>query len=243
MIIPVLNEENYLPHLLVNLADQSFRNFETIIVDGNSEDNTLKYARGFCARLPKLQIEICDVRNVAYQRNLGTRHAHGKYLVFLEADMQIPGGFLQSIFSIIDKYKSKLLVTWIAADTPKLPARIITSLTNILIVISGIINRPFGGGYNTIVDYNLYNKVGGFREDMSLGDDYDFVMKAAKAGGSYKIVRNPKIIYSLRRFYKDGYLATFALYFKATVLLFLKGPDALTRKKIFYPMGGQVFKN
>ena len=44
IIIPALNEAKYLPHLLDDLSDQTFQDFEVIIVDGNSNDQTVAKA-------------------------------------------------------------------------------------------------------------------------------------------------------------------------------------------------------
>jgi len=44
IIIPALNEEKYLPHLLDDLTKQTFRDFEVILVDGNSSDATVAKA-------------------------------------------------------------------------------------------------------------------------------------------------------------------------------------------------------
>ncbi|MEM2146879.1 MAG: glycosyltransferase, partial [Candidatus Jordarchaeaceae archaeon] len=51
VIIPALNEQDYLHPLLQSIKHQSFRNFEILIVDGGSKDNTLSIAKKYKAKI------------------------------------------------------------------------------------------------------------------------------------------------------------------------------------------------
>ena len=52
IIIPALNEEKYLPLLLSDLAKQTMRDFEVVVVDGKSEVKTVVTAKSFAKSLP-----------------------------------------------------------------------------------------------------------------------------------------------------------------------------------------------
>ena len=54
IIIPSLNEEKYLPLLLEDLSQQTFKSFEVIIIDGKSEDKTIELAKTFNKKLQYL---------------------------------------------------------------------------------------------------------------------------------------------------------------------------------------------
>src|SRR3989344_6170157 len=96
VIIPALNEEKYIPRLLEDLTKQSEKDFEVIVVDGNSEDQTaekaVKYQRKYT-----LKLVTTKKRNLAYQRNLGVKHANGQYVIFLDADTRIGKHFIQKL--------------------------------------------------------------------------------------------------------------------------------------------------
>ena len=77
IVIPCLNEEKYLPKLLTNLEKQTLKDFEVIVVDGQSEDKTLAKATSFNNRL-KIKTLKADKRNVSFQRNLGAKNAKGE---------------------------------------------------------------------------------------------------------------------------------------------------------------------
>jgi len=82
VIIRTLNEEKYLPELLGTIRKQSSDDFEfeIVIVDSGSTDNTLEIAKSFGARITFIKKE-----NFSFGRslNLGCEFANGKYLVFV----------------------------------------------------------------------------------------------------------------------------------------------------------------
>ena len=104
IIIPTLNEEKFIPKLLLDLSYQKDKNFEIIIVDGNSSDKTKEVVLKFKTQLP-INFFTVDKRNVSYQRNLGTKKASGRYLIFLDADSGVRSNFIKKTFLIINKKK------------------------------------------------------------------------------------------------------------------------------------------
>ena len=73
IVIPSLNEEKYLPKLLEDLAAQTYSDFEVIVVDGNSKDETVKRSLEFKKSLLSLEVISSKERNVSHQRNLGAK--------------------------------------------------------------------------------------------------------------------------------------------------------------------------
>jgi glycosyltransferase involved in cell wall biosynthesis len=73
IVIPALNEEHFLPHLLTSLTKQTKSDFEVIVVDGSSTDRTVEVARSFGTKLPKLEVIVSQKASLPLQRNLGAR--------------------------------------------------------------------------------------------------------------------------------------------------------------------------
>ena len=86
IIIPTLNEELFLPTLLVSLTEQSFGDFEVIVIDGSSADKTVAIASSFEKKLPRLEIIVSKIAGLPLQRNLGAKAARGSYFIFVDAD-------------------------------------------------------------------------------------------------------------------------------------------------------------
>jgi len=70
VIIPTLNEEKFLPKLLNDLKRQKEKNFEIIVVDGNSSDKTKEAAEAYKKHFPAFKFLTAKKANVSYQRNL-----------------------------------------------------------------------------------------------------------------------------------------------------------------------------
>lgn len=83
IIIRTFNEEKHIGNLLKALREQDYRDYEIIVVDSGSTDNTLKIARDFgCDSI--LQIESQDF-TFGYSLNVGCRQSQGKYIVLISA--------------------------------------------------------------------------------------------------------------------------------------------------------------
>lgn len=87
IIIPTNNSERYITKLSSSILSQTYQNFEVIIVDNNSKDNTiskLKRENNFDSRFKYFKIDNKGV--IAKSRNFGVRNASGKYIAFLDSD-------------------------------------------------------------------------------------------------------------------------------------------------------------
>ena len=240
IIIPTLNEEQYLPKLLQSLARQLDKDFEVIIVDAQSEDKTLPVARQFIALLRHVQILTSRRRNPAYQRNLGAKTAHGKYLVFLDADTSIPSNFLSQIhhYLLDQNPKCEFLTTWIKPDTTQESGKILAILYNIIMETTNSINRPMLGGFNIILKKSTFLKVGMFNHRVQLSEDHDLAKRLVDTGAKFTILKSPQIIVSFRRFRRQGTIKVLKKYTEITAKYFLNGP---VKSDADYPMGGHNF--
>ena len=96
--IPVYNSEKYIEKSVISVINQSFQDFEIIIINDFSNDNTLK-------KILKLQNEDSRIKIINLQRNFGTYHSRvegalyskGKYIFNLDPDDMIFNPFLFEI--------------------------------------------------------------------------------------------------------------------------------------------------
>ena len=86
VIIPVYNAEKYLQKTLDSLCRQTLKDFEVICVDDGSSDNSLAILRQNAEKDPRFRVLTQQHQYAGAARNLGTDHAEGKYLIFLDAD-------------------------------------------------------------------------------------------------------------------------------------------------------------
>jgi len=85
VIIPTYNHSNYLRRALQTVLDQTYANWEAIVIDNHSSDNTDEVIGGFSdSRITFLKIHNSGV--IAASRNMGIRAARGEWIAFLDSD-------------------------------------------------------------------------------------------------------------------------------------------------------------
>lgn len=242
IIIPVLNEEKYLPSLLTDLSHQTYTDFEVIIVDGHSDDRTVEKARQFEHRLPKLTIINSDIRHVCFQRNLGAKNASAPLILFMDADNRLLPYFLQGLKYRIDLTNPDIFTTWIAAeDNTSNSVAIATTINLYFDLQKGSDNPPT---IEAMLGFKktVFDKLKGFNHKLAVNEGNDLVKKAIKKGFHYELFKDPTYTFSLRRLKKQG---TFRLIgnvaqIEITRLLGQKVPNQKAAK--LYPMkGGNYF--
>lgn len=88
-VVPTLNSEAHLARALQSLADQTCSDFEVILSDGASLDDTLLIAQDFAARLPSLAIDSRPDKGVYDAINRGFGLARGRWVLVLGSDDRI----------------------------------------------------------------------------------------------------------------------------------------------------------
>lgn len=236
IVIPTLNEEYFLPHLLKCLSQQTFSHFEVIICDGNSIDKTISEAEKFKKQIPRLEIITKQKRNVAYQRNKGAEKAQGQYLVFFDADVVFERDFLGKLHEQLQNKNVPLATTWLVPDSQHPADEALVFLTNLVVETSRFIDFPMAPGFDIIIKRNLFAKIGGFDEKVKLAEDHDFVRRALIKNINLTVFKEPKLTVSLRRLRKEGRLQVARKYTQASLYILLKGP--ITKELFDYQMGG-----
>lgn len=84
VIIPVYNAEKYVAATIQSVLSQTYQNFEIIILDDGSPDNSIEVCQKFTDS--RIRIIRQENRGLPGARNTGIRHAKGDYLAFLDAD-------------------------------------------------------------------------------------------------------------------------------------------------------------
>ena len=86
IIMPVYNTEKYLREALDTVLAQTMTDIEVLCVDDGSTDSSLEILHEYAAKDPRLTVYTQDHQFAGAARNLGIKHAAGKYLLFLDSD-------------------------------------------------------------------------------------------------------------------------------------------------------------
>ncbi len=95
VIIPTYNEEKNIEEAISSLLNQTYKDFEVIIVDDGSKDGTVNKVKDFMKRSKKVRLIKGEHKGPGFSRNLGAKNADGEILVFVDADMSFEKEYLE----------------------------------------------------------------------------------------------------------------------------------------------------
>jgi len=239
VIIPTLNEEKFLPHLLDSLVEQTKKDFEVVVVDGSSQDKTVDVARSFTAKLPSLHIVSSTKASLPLQRNLGAKQAKGDWFIFIDADSVVFPHFIERMTQYIGQKKPAFVTTWFRPDSDKAGDAVFALLGNILFEMSIILKRPASPGPLTAVKRSVFFAVGGYDENHDFHEDVDLSLRINKLHIPLTIIPETLYVWSFRRFRKEGTLQVSQKLILSTVPVILF--QQAMKRMPGYVMGGQIY--
>lgn len=191
IIIPVLNEENYIKKVLhcISANASSGQIKEVLVIDGGSADNTIDVAETLGATI------ISSAKGRAKQMNLGAQLATGNVLYFLHVDSLPPSNFDAQILNAIDK-GSKVGCFQLQFDSDSRFLKFFAWFTR----INHILCR--GGDQSLFITKSLFEKTTGFNEAYVIYEDNEFISRIYKLAPFTILPRYVKT--SARRYEEHG---------------------------------------
>jgi glycosyltransferase involved in cell wall biosynthesis len=218
IVVPTYNEEAFLPRLLASIDAQDFTDLEVVVADNHSRDRTRAVARAHGAR-------VVSGGTPAVGRNRGAQAARGDYLMFLDADVVLPEGFLSRIIRRFDEDYVDICIPWIRPiDGTKAIYRTIYQFSNTFYKLMEAL-QPQGLGVCILVTRRLHERVGGFAESKRVSEDYDYISRAAKVG-RFRVFTNVHVYHSVRRYVAEGVGPLVQKQFTSGMLYLLTGKAA-----------------
>ena len=102
VIVPVYNVEKYLNRCIDSILNQSYSDFELILVDDGSPDNSGKICDEYAQMDERVRVIHKENGGVSLARNAGIDNARGEYITFIDSDDSIKGNFLESAIAHMD---------------------------------------------------------------------------------------------------------------------------------------------
>ncbi len=105
IIIPVFNAEKYLDTCLKSIFNQNYKQYEIVLIDDCSKDESPKICRNYAQQHPEIIfLQMPHNNGVSAARNLGVHHASGDYLLFIDSDDFIGENYFEMIEKQVGKY-------------------------------------------------------------------------------------------------------------------------------------------
>lgn len=98
IIVPVYNTEEYLQRCLDSILNQTYNNYEIIIVNDGSTDGSKEIIKSYISKYPD-KIIVVNKKNggLSSARNKGVKKAKGDYILFVDSDDTIQSGLLKTL--------------------------------------------------------------------------------------------------------------------------------------------------
>lgn len=215
VVIPTLNEEKTLAAVLEPLRAQATAiGLELIVSDGGSDDGTLAIALSLADRV--VTHEGPERQTIAQGRNAGAREAgcaFGEVLVFFNADVDLPddiGTFLNDLYDAALARGAATCRVEVDPQEARILERIVLGGAN---AIYWAINRlrivGMGRGEVHAVRRDVFEAVGGYREHLAAGEDFDLFKRILRQPGVSVAFLWRHVVYeSPRRYRQRGLLRT-----------------------------------
>jgi glycosyltransferase involved in cell wall biosynthesis len=215
IIIPTFNEEKYLPCLLDSLQAQTFKDFEIIVADNDSKDDTHSIASRAGAR-------VVGGGMPARGRNTGALAAQGEWLLFLDADVILPVDFLERAMKEIQERNYSVASCLMEPLSDRKIDKYLHGAVNLFFRATRNI-YPHAPGFCIFAKKECHEHVGGFNEKTMLAEDCDYVLNSSKIY-KFGLLEGVRIPVSVRRLDKDGRFNISMKFLAAEAYRMLLGP-------------------
>lgn len=179
IIITTKNESNSIERLLKSIKKQTYKNTELIVVDNNSTDNTVLISKKYTQKIYNYGPER------SAQRNYGANKSKGKYLLFLDADMELSDAVIENCVRVSHKFNLGILT---------IPEATVGS--GLIPSVRKFEREMYIGNTSYEVsrffDRNIFNEYSGYDEKLTGPEDYDLPYRMSS---KYKSGRIDNYIY------------------------------------------------
>ena len=203
IIVPAHNEEEAIGRCIESIQKQKFRDFELIISNDGSIDNTENIVRNLMKEDNRISIVSSkEGHSAAHARNRGAKIAKGEILIFIDADTFINKNFLLEINRYLGKGDAFITLNY--PFKKYFVSRVLSSFLGPNLkekledgTVYDTHNREIAGSMFFCVSRDYYSKIGGYSEKIFYYEDQDFVDKFYNLGGKAVFVRRANQYYEL----------------------------------------------
>lgn len=188
IVIPIYNKCNYIKRAIESVLDQTYEDFELIIVNDGSTDNSLEIVNSFIDP----RIKIINQRNfgVSVARNNGVKISNYNFIAFLDADDWWHSTFLGELVTLIQNYEDATLygINYYYVKNGKyriewkgLPENFVSGYIDYVSIYAKSFCVPINCSF-VAVRKSTFLDMGGFCPTLRLGEDFNLWIRLALTG-------------------------------------------------------------
>ncbi|MBD0302712.1 MAG: glycosyltransferase [Tolypothrix sp. T3-bin4] len=197
VVIPAYNSEKTIRDTIESVLQQSFKDFELIVIDDGSQDSTYQVVSSFSD--PRVRVFSYPNAGVSASRNRGITKANGEFLAFLDADdLWTPDKLEAQLRALEDNPQAAVAYSWTdyidesgqflhPGNHPTATGDVYSDL---------LVNDFLENGSNPLIRREALRKVGGFDESLCGPEDWELFIRLA-ACYPFVVVPRSQILYRL----------------------------------------------
>ena len=155
IIVPVYKVEPYIKECLDSILEQTYKDFELILVDDGSPDQCPAICDAYALADDRIRVIHKENGGLSDARNAGIDAAQGEFLTFIDSDDMVAPEFLESLYALLVQYRADIAVCGILYfnDGTMVPG----SAPGEIRIMSGreIVSKNTGGGVRSLPGRNL----------------------------------------------------------------------------------------
>lgn len=201
IIVPVYNVESYLPQCVNSILNQSYTNFELILIDNYSTDNSFSICKEYEKKDNRIKVLQSKVKGVSSTRNVGLNYAKGMYVVFCDSDDLYDKNFLVRLIVEAKRNDADIIISNYAYLNTR--SNLMCNRNSGVINTNELIRRIFidnsigGFVWNKMFKRSILSNVK-FDEEIQICEDTLFVFEALKEAKKIFFVYDAVYLYRLR---------------------------------------------
>lgn len=179
VIIPVYNRSELLKEAVQSVLDQTYRDFELIVVDDGSDSEEMALTTDICERAGARLIRLTHFGCPGRARNRGVEQASGRWIAFLDSDDIWCPEKLQKQVDYLNENKGCALVH--TREVWKREGRIVSQRkqrhNRCGDIYEDALVKCIIGPSTVMIDRSVYDLLGGFNDHIEIAEDYEFWLR------------------------------------------------------------------
>lgn len=197
VVIPVYNGEKTIRQTIESVINQTFSNFELIVIDDGSQDSTLDIVRSISDS--RLKVFSFPNAGLAASRNRGIQLASGDYISFIDADDLWTGDKLEAqLKALLDNPQAAVAFSWTDCidESGQFSRRGNYSTVSGNVYAQLLLTDFIENGSNLLIRSEAFKKVSYFNESLPAAEDWEMWLRLA-ANYEFVVVPSPQVLYRL----------------------------------------------
>lgn len=207
VVIPVYNRAKIISKALESLCNQTYKNFEVIIVDDGSNDFLNTVIDEYNGKIAIKMLCVPHCANIAYLRNVGLKAAQGKYIANLDSDDWCTSERLEKQIAYLDNNPDvDIVATWVELDDECLTenTRRLDWLYNVNRTENEMMDVFLNDGCcicnsSVMMRKDKIEYIGGYDEQMVICEDFNLWIKAIMSGCTIRVMKEKLTIRKLHK--------------------------------------------